>query len=140
MLKSNNKGITLLEAMITIAVIMIGVLSLTKMFPIAFKIGKVSEQSTIASNLAQAEIEDLFSLNYDNLTTGTMETKHRLSLNPNDQLYNYQREVLIEYVDSNLQPSATETNLKKVTVNIYWYNTVLKIEKNTQLTSLISKK
>lgn len=141
MLKLNNKkGITLLEAMITIVVIMIGVLSLTKIFPMALKINKVSEQSTVAANLAQAEIENLFYLNYDNLPIGTMEVKHRLSNDPSDQLYNYQREVLVEYVNSNLQTSITETNLKKITVNIYWYNQILKIEKNSQLISLISKK
>lgn len=140
MLKSNNKGITLLEAMITILVIMIGILSLAKIFPIAFKIDKTSEQSTVAANLAQSGLENLFYLDYDNLTIGTMEAKNRLSNDPNDQFYNYQREILVEYVDENLQTSVTDTGLKKLTVNIYWYNQALKIEKNTQIISLISKK
>lgn len=140
MLKLNNKGITLLEAMVTIVVIMIGILALTKIFPIAFRIDKTSEQSTIAANLAQAKLEDLFYLDYDNLLIGTMEAKNRISNDPSSYLYNYQREVLVEYVDGNLQTSVTETDLKKVTVNIYWYNQVLKIEKSTQLISLIVKK
>jgi len=140
MLKLNNRGITLLEAMITILVIMIGILSLVKIFPIAFKINKASEQSTIATNLAQAELENLYYLNYDNIAVGTLEAKHRLALDVNDPLYNFQREVLIDYVDSNLTVSAAETNLKKMTVNIYWYSPALKLEKTTQLSSLISKK
>lgn len=140
MLKLNNKGITLLEAMITILVIMIGLLSLAKIYPIAFKLNKTSEQATIASNLSQAKIEDLYYLGYDNLTIGTFEAKQRLSADPNDQLYNFQREVLVEYVDSDLQTAITETNLKKITINIFWHNPSLNIEKNTQLISLISNK
>lgn len=141
MLKLNNKkGITLLEAMITIVVIMIGILSLTKIFPIAFQIDKTSEQSTVAANLAQSGLEDLFSTGYNNLSVGTIEAKHRLASDPSDKLYQYQREILVEYVDGNLETSIAETDLKKMTVNIYWYNQALKIEKTTQLISLISKK
>ncbi len=140
MLKSNNKGITLLEAMITIMVIMIGILSLAKIFPVAYKINKTSEQSTVAANLAQAEIENLYYLSYDNIPLGTVEAKHRLSDITTDQLYNFQREVLTEYVDGNLSTSISDTGLKKISVIIYWYNPSLKIEKSTELISLISKK
>lgn len=136
----NNKGITLIEAMITILVILIGIFSVAKIFPIAFKIDKSAEQATVAANLAQAEVENLFYLNYDNVLVGTLEAKHRLSEDPNNRLYNYQREVLVEYVDSNLQTSVTETGLKKITVNIYWNSPALNIEKSTQIISLISQK
>lgn len=140
MLRLNNKGITLLEAMITIMVIMIGILSLAKIFPVAYKINKTSEQATVAVNLAQAEIENLYYLQYDNIAPGTVEVKHRLSNIVTDQLYNFQREVLAEYVDADLATAATDTGLKKIIVTIYWYDPSLKIEKNTQLISLISKK
>ena len=140
MSKLNNQGITILEAMITIVVIMIGVLTLANIFPVAFKIGESAKQATIASNLAQAELEELFSLNYDNIAVGTIETKARLSADPSSYLYNYQRETLAEYVDQNLQTSASATDLKKITVNVYYQSIVLKTEKSVQLTSLISKK
>lgn len=140
MSKLNNQGITLLEAMITIVIIMIGVLTLANIFPIAFKIGQSAQQATIASNLAQAKLEELFSLNYDNIAIGTLEAKGRLSTDLNNYLYNYQRETLSEYVDQNLQTSASATDLKRITVKVYYQSTALKTEKNVQLNSLISKK
>ena len=97
MSKLNNQGITLLEAMITIVVIMIGVLTLANIFPIAFRVGESAQQATLATNLAQAKLEELFSLNYDNIAIGTIEVKGRLSANPSDYLYNYQRETLNQY-------------------------------------------
>ena len=45
-----------------------------------------------------------------------------------------------EYVDQNLQTSVSETDLKKMTVNVYYKSSALKTEKSVQLTSLISKK
>jgi len=140
MSKLNNQGITLLEAMITIVVIMIGVLTLANIFPIAFRVGESAQQATLATNLAQAKLEELFSLNYDNIAIGTIEVKGRLSANPSDYLYNYQRETLTEYVDQNLQTSGSATDLKKITINVYYRSAALKTEKSVQLTSLISKK
>ena len=140
MSKLNNQGITLLEAMITIVVIMIGVLILANIFPIAFKISESAKQATIATNLAQAKLEELFSLNYDNIAIGVIEVNERLSADPNNYLYDYQRETLTEYVDQNLQTSVSETDLKKMTVNVYYKSSALKTEKSVQLTSLISKK
>ena len=140
MSKLNNRGITLLEAMITIVVIMIGVLTLANIFPVAFRVGESAQQATLATNLAQAKLEELFSLNYDNIAIGTLEVKSRLSADPNDYLYDYQRETLTEYVDQNLQTSATATDLKKITINVYYQSAALKTEKSVQLTSLISKK
>ena len=140
MSKLNNQGITLLEAMITIVVIMIGVLTLANIFPIAFRVSESAQQATLATNLAQAKLEELFSLNYDNIAIGTIEVKGRLSADPSDYLYNYQRETLTEYVDQNLQTSGSATDLKKITINVYYRSAALKTEKSVQLTSLISKK
>lgn len=140
MLKSNKSGITILEAMITIFVIMIGLLALSSLIPLAFKISQSAERSTAATNLAQAGLEELFYLNFDNIPVGVIEAKARLSGDTNNWLYNYQREILAEYVDSDLQTSTTATDLKKITVNIYWHNPYLRAEKMTQLTSLIAKK
>ncbi len=75
----NQSGLSLIEAMLAVAVLMIGVLVTINIFPLALKISRNSEQETIASNLAQAEIENIFSLDYDNIGIGTIEARHRLS-------------------------------------------------------------
>lgn len=140
MSKLNNEGITLLEVLITISVILIGILVLTKIFPMALGVNRTAEQSTIATDLAQAKAEEMFSLGYNDLIVGTLEAKHRLSADASDRLYQYQRETKIEYVDQDLQTSASPTDLKKVTVTVYWQNLLLSTEKNEQLTILITRK
>ena len=141
MSKSNNQtGLTLLEAAITIAVILIGVMTIVQIFPLAFKIGKTAEQTTVAINLAQAKIEEIFFLDYDNIAIGEIEAKHRLSSDPASPFYNYQRQTVAEYVDGNLAASPTETELKKITVTVYWYHTFLGYEKSEEIIILISKK
>ena len=140
MSKLNNQGITLLEVLITISIILIGILVLTKIFPLALSVNRTAEQSTVATDLAQAKAEEMFSFNYDDLTIGTFEAKHRLSADSADLLYHYQRSTVIEYVDQNLQTSAAPTDLKKVTITVYWQNLLLAAEKNEQLTILITRK
>ena len=141
MLKSNNqRGLTLLEAAIAIAVLLIGVLNIVQIFPLSFKLGKTAEQTTMAINLAQAKIEELFYLGYDNLVVGTVEPKHRLAADSTNPFYHYQRQTDIEYVDQNLNYSAGETGLKKITVTVYWYHPLLKNESSQETIILISKK
>lgn len=141
MSKSNNQqGLTMLEAAITIAVLLIGILTIVQVFPLSFKLGKTAEQSTVAVNLAQAKIEELFYLDYDNIGVGTIETKHQLSDNPDNPFHYYQRQTVVEYVDQNLNYSAIETELKKITVTVYWYHPILKYENSQEAIILISKK
>lgn len=140
MLKLNNKGIGLIEVMVTITVILIGIIAVARIFPIAFKVGKSAEQATIATNLAQSKIEEMFYLDYDNISIGTVEAKARLSADPDNPFYFYQRETLVEYVDENLDTSGSETGMKKITVNAYWNSALLTTEKNVQLVLIISEK
>lgn len=140
MSKLNNKGISLLEATITIAVIMLGILMLSKVFPVAFQVGRSAEQATIATNLSQAKLEEMFYLDYDNISIGTIETKARLSSNPASPFYGYQRETVVDYVDSSLNTSVTETGMKRITVNTYYNSSRLSTEKSVELILLISEK
>ena len=140
MSKLNNKGLTLLEVIITITVIITGVLMLTKLFPIAFKVGESAKQSTVATNLAQAKLEEMFYLDYDNISIGTIEAKQRMSVDPANPFYNYQRETITEYIDQNLETSVVDTGMKKITVNSYWNSSLLSLEKSVQLTLIISEK
>jgi len=146
MLKSNNylrtdqKGISIIEAMLAVAVLMIGVLVTVNIFPAALKISKNAEQVTIAANLAQAEIETMFSLGYDNIAIGTIEATHRLSASSSNPFYNYQRQTVATYVDGNLANSSSATGLKKVTVTVYWTTPHLGIQKNLPISVLISQR
>lgn len=136
----NKQGLTIIEAMIAVAVLMIGVLVTINIFPAALKISRNAEQETVAANLAQAEIEHSFQLGYDNITVGTIEAKHRLSADPANPFYNYQRQTVASFVDANLNDTGTATGLKKITVTMYWLTPNLGLEKNLPISVLISQR
>ncbi|MBI5765667.1 prepilin-type N-terminal cleavage/methylation domain-containing protein [Candidatus Falkowbacteria bacterium] len=138
--KFYSTGFTLLEVMIAITILIIGILAVARIFPLALKVAKSAEQATIAINLAQAKIEEIFYLDYDNIPIGAIEAKHRLADDMQNPFYYYQRQTVAEYVDSDLNYSATETGLKKITVTAYWRSSVLALEKSRDLIILISKK
>jgi Tfp pilus assembly protein PilV len=138
--KKNNRGISMIEAVLAIAVLMIGVLSIINIFPVALKISRTSEQETVAANLAQAKIEEMFQSGYDNIAIGTIEAKHRLATAIDNPFYYYERQTEAIYVDGNLADSASPTGLKKITVTVYWTTPQLNIEKNLVVTILISQK
>lgn len=139
-LSLNQKGISIIEAMLAVAILMIGILVTINIFPAALKISKNAEQETVAANLAQAKIEEMFSLGYENITIGTIETKHRLSADSANPFYNFQRQTVTTYVDGNLANSVAATGLKKVSVTVYWIAPSLGAEKNSTFSVLISQR
>lgn len=135
-----NEGISMIEALMAIAVISIGILSVVSLFPLSLKVSRNAEQETIAANLMQAKIEEMFSIGYDNITIGTIEAKHRLSTDPANPFYLYQRQTVSEYVDANLNHSNSATGIKKITVTAYWISPRVNVEKNNSFIILISQK
>ena len=140
MSKLNNKGITLLEALIAMTVILIGILVLTRLFPVALQLSKSAEQVTIATNLSQAKIEEMFYLDFNGITIGTIEAREKLSTNSSNPFYHYERETEAEYVDENLNTSVAVTELKKVTVTTYWKSSLFALDKDVELNIIIVDK
>lgn len=140
MLKSNNQGISIIEAVLATAVLAIGILSIITLFPMALKISRGAEQETVAANLAQGKIEEIFSLGYENIATGTIEERHRLSTDPANPFYNYERQTVSQLVDGDLNNSVTDLGLKKITVTMYWQTPNLDVAKELPVSILISQK
>lgn len=138
--KNINHGFTLIEVIVAITVLAVGILSLTEIFPFALKISRSAEQQTVAVNLAQAKIEEMFYLDYENISTGTIEARQRMSDEPANPFYYYERETLAEHVDGDLNTSVTETGMKKITTTVYWDSPFFVNEKNTELSIIISEK
>jgi len=137
--KYRQKGMSLIEVMVSFSILIIILVSLAQAFPMALAINKTSENATKASYLAQAKLEELNSLGYDNLSVGAVEAKHRLSADPADYLYYFQRQTDISYVDGNLADSVADTGLKKISVTVYYTNALSKTEKNYSTVTLISR-
>jgi len=130
---------SLLEIMVSMSILVITFIALMQSFPMALTINKTSENSTKASYLAQEKLEELNSLGYGNIAVGVIEAKHRLSDIQTDYLYYFQRQTAVSYVDGNLQDSASETGLKKISVTVYFTNALSKTEKNYSTVALISQ-
>lgn len=75
----NNKGFTIVEVMIAIAILTIGLLSVASMQIGAIKGNHFSDNTTCALTLAEDKMEELLSLDYNNL-----ELNDVLSANNND--------------------------------------------------------
>ncbi len=138
-IKKNKLGLTLLEAIISIGIILIIIVAIGRAFPLALKINTHANQETVATNLAQAKIEEIFSLPYSEIPTGIIETKHRLSTDPANLFYYYWRETQVEFVNIDLTPSVNDTDLKLIKTDVYWQSSLLNKEKKLSLNLLIAK-
>ncbi|MDD4271355.1 MAG: hypothetical protein PHF50_00965 [Patescibacteria group bacterium] len=132
-------GMALLEVMVAFSILMLTFIALMQSFPVSMTINKTSENATKASYLVQEKLEELNSLGYANISTGTIEAKHRLSDDTSNYLYYFQRQTAVSYVDGNLADSESDTGLKKITVTIYYTNALSKTEKNYSTVTLISQ-
>ena len=133
-------GFSLVEVMVAFAILAGAFMALSSSFPFGSAINKGAENISIASYLAQEKIEDLISSGYDNIATGTTESKHRLSDDANNYLYFYQREASADYVDAVLAVSAADTGIKKISTTVYYRDPAGKTEKNYNITTLITQK
>ncbi|MCD4694545.1 type II secretion system GspH family protein [bacterium] len=137
--KRELKGFSLIEVVVAMSILMVAFIGLVQSFPLGNSINDSSQKKTTASYLAQEKIESLYSSGYDNIATGTIEIKHRLSSDKNDFFYKYQRETEVYYMDENLNASSSDTGLKRITTRVYYLNTLTKGEENIIMNTLISK-
>lgn len=115
-----KKGFTIIEILVSMIILTIGVLAVVILFPSGFRLSAVSKEMTVATNLAQEKMEEKFALTYENLTVGT-EAKQRVSSDPNNPFYPYQRETKVFYVNpSNLSLSQTDSGLKEIEVTVFF--------------------
>ncbi|MFH1427599.1 MAG: type II secretion system protein [Patescibacteria group bacterium] len=139
-IEKNQQGLTLIEIMVAISILVIAYISLMSSFPFGLSINKSAENVTAASLFAQEKIEELVSLDYANIGTGAIEIKHRLSLDSADYLYNYQRKTDVSYVDGNLVDSINDTGMKKISTTIYYVDAISKTEQSYIISTLISER
>lgn len=135
----NKKGFSLIEIMASFSIISLVFIGLAQAFPYGLMINKTSENATIASFLAQAEIEELYSLGYDDIPVGTV-AKHRISSDSNDYRYHFQAETAVNYVDDDLNVIAVDQGMKKLSATIYFTNSISKNEMSYNISTLISQR
>lgn len=129
----------MIELAVSIIIISTAFFGLWQALPFSLQIIKNSENLTKASYLAQAELEELRSLGYDNCGIGNTETKHRLGI-AGSYLYYFQREANIEYIDSSMQSSVTDTGMKKINIKLYYTNSISKKERMYEINTILTKR
>lgn len=135
--KNNQAGFSLLEVSIAIMILTASLLPITQAFPYASSIIDSAKKNTIASYLAQEKIEEIISLGYENTGIDIIETKHSLGTATSSYLYPFERESIVKYVDIDLQNSATDTGLKKISSTVYYKDKLSDIEKTFTINILL---
>ncbi len=136
----NNRGMSLIEIMVALLILMVAFIGLIQAFPFSRTIVKTAENSTKASYLAQDELEQLLALSYENIPVGTVEAKQRLSADPTNYLYYFQRQTIVSYLDGNWQTSANDTGMKKISVTVYYSNSISRQENSYAISALASQR
>lgn len=137
---SDKNGIGLVEVVISMAVIIVGILGLLLAFGRGGGFGKMLYDQSPALEFAQAKIEELSGLTYENVPAGTIENRARMSTSTADYFYNFTRSALVELVDQNLAPSGADIGLKKITVTVYFPTGYSGAEQEVKLVYLKSKR
>jgi prepilin-type N-terminal cleavage/methylation domain-containing protein len=139
-IKANNRGLTLMEIMVALVILTVGVLSFVGVFGGILKTLHNSKGRTLASNLAQEQIESLKNLNYYRLLvttsavpaqeTGVGSFYYDNATYPSETLVvgemTFVRRVYIQKVTENAGTLVTnnwwdnDTGLKLVTAYIIW--------------------
>jgi prepilin-type N-terminal cleavage/methylation domain-containing protein len=112
MLMAKKKGgFTLIEVLITIFILAVVLMTLVSAFIYGYNLLSRTKQVSLATQIAQEEIETIRNMPYDNiLALGSSFTNERLS-----DLFNGQGVLAIEAV-----PGDTSGNIKKITASVRW--------------------
>ena len=132
-----SRAFTLVETLIAIGVFGIGVLAIVSFYAYSSKTVQLARQITIATNLDQSLIEAELALPYDSLIA-TQGIKEAYSTDTNSPYRDYQKKITINYIDANLNISATDLGLKKIDCFIYWQSGLG--EKSIALSTIATKK
>lgn len=104
-------GFTLLEVMVAVVVLGFGLLAIMHLFPIGLRASKISQDTTVASVLAQAKIEELKNTKWVDLSSGTTTEAYETITN----YLPFKRVTTIENVDV-----VNDPQLKKVVVEVFY--------------------
>jgi len=122
----NNKGFTLIEIMISIAIIAIGIFAVMSLIITVMKGNTLSKRVTTATTIAQEKMEDFKSMDYDNVVdvSGTYTT--------NTEPY-YDTPY---YWEASVTPA---TDTKTIYVEVYWDPAATSSTHNVELKTIIAQ-
>ena len=108
-------------------------------FPLGTKIGNSSQLSSVASQLAQAKIEEIISKSYDEIFIGTETEDYGVI----SDFSHYKRVAEVSCYDPNgstLFPNCPDTGIKKINVALIWKSSFGVVEKSFNIATLVVRK
>jgi len=130
-----RKSFTLIETMIAIFVLIIGILAVIHIFPLSLGITNFSKMKSVSLELCQEKIEEIISLSYQDVLTGTVNEEN---LSPPFEKYSRITEII--YLDSNLEQTENDFGFKKITVTVNFQMPFKILKKEAKLIEIISQK
>ena len=135
----NQTGFSLIEALVATAILALGLLAVLGAFPLAMRVNKEAERASLASIYARSKLEQLLTTSYDDVATGTIEPRARLSADPASPAYTLERQTVVTLVDADLNTSVSDVGLKKFTVTVFWPGRQGGGSKSLTLTSILAQ-
>lgn len=139
-----SKGFTLIEVLIAIFVLAVGVVGVLQAFPLGTHIAKSSQMLTTATQLSQAKIEEAISKSYGELIPATT-TENYGEISGFNSYKRVTKISCVHFLYLSEEPCDYDlTNdpypMKKIEVMIFWKTPLGVTEKETKVTTLISKR
>ncbi|MEE9604900.1 MAG: prepilin-type N-terminal cleavage/methylation domain-containing protein [Candidatus Scalindua sp.] len=103
----NNKGFTLIEIMVSIAIIAMGIFAVMSLVITVMKGNTLSKRVTTATTIAQGKMEDFKSMDYDSV----VDDPGTDTATAYDTVY---------YWEANVEDDTPATDTKTITVDVYW--------------------
>ncbi len=103
----NNKGFTLIEIMISIAIIAIGIFAVMSLIITVMKGNTLSKRVTTATTIAQGKMEDFKNMDYDSI----VDDPGTDTATAYDTVYHW---------EANVEDDTPATDTKTITVDVYW--------------------
>ncbi len=129
-------GFTLIEIMISIAILSAGFVAILYMFPLGSKIEKNSQMMTTALEIGQAKLEEINATSFGEIVS----LQEEYGAVPDFPAF--KTVVLSDFYDPQTGGASTsDTGIKTITVNVFWHSSLFGDgEKNISFKTLISQK
>ncbi len=132
MIKNGQKGFTIIEVMIAVAILAIGLLGIASMQMSAIKGNKLSDNITCALTLAEDKMEELLGLDYNNAELEDVVTSNNSSLSRTASGWIDHQELNVDETGKinaghftriwNIADNTPLTNNKTINVIVLWGN------------------
>ena len=128
-------GFSLIEVLVAIAILFAAILLFSQVFLFGWLVERDNQMKTQAMFLVQQKIEETFSKDYQDIAVGEFLEESLLT-----PFESFSRQTHITYVDSNLEDSLSETDLKKIYVEVSWPSSLKVFPRRVEIITLMTKK